>query len=79
MPTLLDRATHNLWTLLDEARQIKTHLTNGSYRTWYQDHLDNSIYLPLIKQTLSQTIQSSLSSSSNADRSITVLSLIALP
>jgi queuine/archaeosine tRNA-ribosyltransferase len=55
-----NRATHNLWMLLDEARQIKAHLTDGSYRTWYKDHLDNSIYLPLIEQTLSQTMQSSL-------------------
>jgi 7-cyano-7-deazaguanine tRNA-ribosyltransferase len=55
-----NRATHNLWTLLDEARQIKAHFTASSYRTWYKDHLDNSIYLPLIEQTLSQTIQSGL-------------------
>ena len=54
------RATHNLWTLLDEARQIKAHLTEGSYRTWYKAHLDNSIYLPLVEQTLSQIMQSGL-------------------
>ena len=55
-----NRATHNLWTLLDEARQIKVHLADDSYRTWYKDHLDNSIYLPLVEQTLNQTMQSSL-------------------
>ena len=55
-----NRATHNLWTLLDEVRQINAHSTDSSYRTWYKDHLDNSIYLPLIEQTLSQTMQSSL-------------------
>ena len=31
---------------------------NGSYPTWYQSHLDNSIYLPLIQQTLHQMIVS---------------------
>jgi 7-cyano-7-deazaguanine tRNA-ribosyltransferase len=51
-----NRATHNLWTLLDEARQIEGHLIDGSYQTWYKHHLDNSTYLPLIEQTLRQTM-----------------------
>ena len=50
-----NRAIHNLWTLLDEARQIQTHLTAGDYAHWYQDHLKNTIYLPLIEQTLNRT------------------------
>lgn len=43
-----NRATHNLWTLLDEARLIDDHLRAGSYRGWYRGHLDNTVYLPLI-------------------------------
>ncbi|HLO87034.1 MAG TPA: hypothetical protein VK203_18795 [Nostocaceae cyanobacterium] len=45
-----NRATHNLWVLLEEARQIEQHLNLlGDYETWYQEHLDNTLYRPLIK------------------------------
>lgn len=44
------RATHNLWTLLEETAEIKNHLADGSYSDWYVRHLDNTIYLPLIKR-----------------------------
>jgi tRNA-guanine family transglycosylase len=47
-----NRATHNLWTLLKEAEAIEDHLVNGSYADWYQEHLDNSTYLPLIEKAL---------------------------
>jgi queuine/archaeosine tRNA-ribosyltransferase len=47
-----NRATHNLWTLLEEALLVETHLTAGTYADWYQQHLDNSIYLPLIRNAL---------------------------
>ncbi len=49
-----NRATHNLWTLLDEALQIEETLTNGTYETWYSRHVDNSIYRPLIDYVLRQ-------------------------
>ncbi len=49
-----NRATHNLWTLLDEARQIQEHLADDTYETWYRDHVDNSIYRPLIDYVLEQ-------------------------
>lgn len=49
-----NRAAHNLWTLLGEARQIEAHLGAGDYLQWYRTHLDNTIYLPLIEQTLQQ-------------------------
>jgi queuine/archaeosine tRNA-ribosyltransferase len=42
------RATHNLWTLLEEARQIEAHLSGGTYLTWYPSHVVNPIYRPLI-------------------------------
>ncbi|RMF88446.1 MAG: hypothetical protein D6736_10490, partial [Nitrospinota bacterium] len=47
-----NRATHNLWTLLEEARQIKEHLSLGNYESWYEQHVDNSIYRPLIDYVL---------------------------
>lgn len=46
------RATHNLWTLLEEARLIEAHLAAGSYVAWYAEHVDNSIYRPLIDELL---------------------------
>ena len=46
------RATHNLWTLIDEAKQIDTHIQNQSYRDWYLTHVNNSTYLPLIRQAV---------------------------
>jgi hypothetical protein len=42
------RATHNLWTLLEEARLVEAHLAAGTYIDWYRDHLNNSIYKPLV-------------------------------
>jgi queuine/archaeosine tRNA-ribosyltransferase len=47
-----NRATHNLWTLLQEAKLVEGHLARGSYADWYLTHLDNSIYLPLVRRTL---------------------------
>lgn len=46
------RATHNLWVLLREQGQVMARLRDGSYASWYESHLDNSIYLPLIRETL---------------------------
>ena len=43
-----NRATHNLWTLLEENRMIEEHLKAGTYPEWYTEHLHNSIYRPLI-------------------------------
>jgi hypothetical protein len=48
------RATHNLWVLLHEAEEIEARLGGGSYLEWYQTHLDNSIYLPLVRQAAEQ-------------------------
>lgn len=47
-----NRATHNLWVLLKELQAIDSHLSAGTYATWYRTHLDNSIYLPLIEQAV---------------------------
>ena len=42
------RATHNLWTLLEEVRLIETHISSGTYARWYREHLNNSTYRPLV-------------------------------
>jgi hypothetical protein len=52
-----NRATHNLWTLLDEARQIDEHLEAGTYQGWYIDHVRNSTYLPLIQRTVEWLVE----------------------
>ena len=54
-----NRATHNLWTLLEEARLIRHHLAAGTYREWYQGHLDNSTYRPLWDKALEMSMASS--------------------
>jgi hypothetical protein len=50
-----NRATHNLWVLLEEARLIEQHLAKGDYADWYIGHVENSIYLPLIQQAMTLT------------------------
>lgn len=48
------RATHNLYVLLNELDEIEGHVSDGTYRTWYQGHVFNSIFLKLIEYALSQ-------------------------
>jgi queuine/archaeosine tRNA-ribosyltransferase len=47
-----NRATHNLWVLINEAELVDFHLSKGSYADWYKTHLDNTMYLPLIQKAL---------------------------
>ncbi len=49
-----NRATHNLWVLLNEVSHVEAHLADGTYATWYEQHLDNSIYLQLVRHALEQ-------------------------
>ena len=49
-----NRATHNLWTLLEENRMIQEHLADGTYEEWYKEHLHNSTYRPLIDRIVEQ-------------------------
>jgi hypothetical protein len=44
-----NRACHNLWVLLEEAKWIKEQMATEEYATSYKDRLDNTIYLPLIE------------------------------
>lgn len=43
-----NRATHNLWTLLEEATWIQKHLRDKTYKDEYMSHLDNTVYRRLI-------------------------------
>ncbi len=52
-----NRATHNLWTLLEENRMIQEHLNAGTYADWYKDHLHNTIYRPLIDQLVDKHLK----------------------
>jgi 7-cyano-7-deazaguanine tRNA-ribosyltransferase len=49
-----NRATHNLSVLLDEATLVDAHLADGTYRSWYEGHLINSTYLPLVRALVEQ-------------------------
>jgi queuine/archaeosine tRNA-ribosyltransferase len=44
-----NRACHNPWVLLEEAKWIEEQLAAKSYSDLYKDRLDKSIYLPLIE------------------------------
>ncbi len=52
-----NRATHNLWTLLEESRMIQSHLEAGTYAKWYTEHLHNSIYRPLIDRLVEKHLK----------------------
>lgn len=47
-----NRATHNLWVLLEEADWIQKRLGTGIYENEFRHRLDNSVYLPLIERVL---------------------------
>ena len=47
-----NRATHNLWVLLEEVRAVEQRVADGTYASWYEGHLDNSIYLPVIRRAV---------------------------
>lgn len=47
-----NRATHNLWVLLEEVKLVQEHLLIGDYEDWYLTHLDNSQYKSLIRKIL---------------------------
>jgi len=47
-----NRATHNLWVLLEEMQWIEQHLADGTYTACYKQRLYNSTYLPIIDQML---------------------------
>lgn len=52
-----NRATHNLWILSKEIEAVEARLANGTYEDWYKQHLDNTIYLPLIEKALAIRVE----------------------
>jgi queuine/archaeosine tRNA-ribosyltransferase len=52
-----NRATHNLWTLLEENREIQKHLKDDTYAEWYKEHLHNSIYRPIIDRLVEKHLK----------------------
>jgi hypothetical protein len=53
-----NRATHNLWVLLDEERWLSKHLEAGTYENNYRRRLSNSTYLRLIQKVLAMKKES---------------------
>jgi queuine/archaeosine tRNA-ribosyltransferase len=51
-----NRATHNLWTLIEEARLIEKYKNQGTYKDWYKRHLENTTYRPLIDQVIEMSL-----------------------
>ncbi|HSF34433.1 MAG TPA: hypothetical protein VLK82_28745 [Candidatus Tectomicrobia bacterium] len=49
-----NRATHNLWVLLEEVDWVSQQLAAGTYEKQYRSRLDNTIYFPLIEEALSE-------------------------
>lgn len=47
-----NRATHNLWILLQEATWVRDKLQDKTYKSEYRSRLDNTHYLPLIQKIL---------------------------
>jgi 7-cyano-7-deazaguanine tRNA-ribosyltransferase len=45
-----NRATHNLYVLLEEAKWLERQTLKGSYDRKFRSRLDNSIYLPLLEK-----------------------------
>lgn len=49
-----NRATHNLWVLLQENKWIEKMLANGTYRDLYHRRIENSTYRALIETLVNQ-------------------------
>ena len=47
-----NRATHNLYVLLDEAKWVTEKLDRGTYTSTFKQRLQNSTYLPIIEQVV---------------------------
>jgi hypothetical protein len=54
MDGFCNRAAHNLWVLLEEVDWISQGLAAGTYEKRYRSRLDNTIYLPLIEEALTE-------------------------
>jgi 7-cyano-7-deazaguanine tRNA-ribosyltransferase len=52
-----NRATHNLYVLLEEAAWLRQELNAGTYRQSYRSRLNNSAYLPLVESVLALSLR----------------------
>jgi len=57
MKGFCNRATHNLWTLLEESRWIDEQMAVGTYFECYKEHLENSTYRPLIDEVVALRLE----------------------
>ena len=53
-----NRATHNLWVLLEEAKWLEERLRRNTYIRTYKRRLTNSTYLPLIERVIEMKAES---------------------
>ena len=51
------RSTHNLWVILGENAWLTRHIGRGTYRRYYKQRLDNSVYRPLIDELLALDVK----------------------
>jgi queuine/archaeosine tRNA-ribosyltransferase len=51
-----NRAAHNLWVLLEEARWIEQRLSSVTYTEHYKGRLDNTIYKSLIEKVIEASV-----------------------
>jgi 7-cyano-7-deazaguanine tRNA-ribosyltransferase len=52
-----NRATHNLWILLQEVKWVDKHLERNTYSDNYKRRLDNSTYLALIERLMAMSAE----------------------
>lgn len=52
MEGFCNRACHNLWVLLEEAKWLKEMISEGSYHKCFRRRLDNSVYLSVIENLI---------------------------
>ena len=48
------RATHNLWVLASELKDVELHMSDGTYAEWFPDHIDNRIFRKLIAHAVEE-------------------------
>lgn len=54
------RATHNLWVLASELKDVEHHIADGSYAEWFPNHVDNRIFRTLIAHAVDELARPTL-------------------
>ncbi|MBK7072933.1 MAG: hypothetical protein IPH44_11580 [Myxococcales bacterium] len=60
------RATHNLWVLVRELQDIEQHLAAGSYLNWFPSHIENRVFMGLVRHAVTEVGIASASTSNVA-------------